>query len=337
MEAWQYTIVGEKLEDSLALRDDVPIPDRISLAKDEVLVQVITSAINPVDYKLPESGWIGSFLLDKPAAPGLDFCGRIIATHPSQDVLQEGDLVFGALSKARSNGTLSQYVKVHADEFALLPAEVDPDHAAAVGVAATTAYQSFPSGFLVSGAKIFVNGGSGGVGSWTIQLAKAMGADVMASCSTSKVGLCSQLGADKVLDYQSVDVIADLIRDEIVFDLVIDNVGDSTLYENRNQILHPSGTFVQVGTPAVTVGHIANTACRYASAAMPGARSYHFVTMRSSTKWFAEIGRLMSEGKVKATIDQKYDWQDVRTAFAKLRNGHARGKILISVSECKGK
>ncbi|KPM36703.1 hypothetical protein AK830_g9840 [Neonectria ditissima] len=334
MQAWQYSTVEGKLEDCISL-NDVAKPNPSSLAKDQLLVQVISASINPVDYKVPESGLIGRLMISRPATPGLDFCGRVVATHPSNSTFKEGQLIFGGFAQSGSSGTLSQYIVISQKCCASLPAGVDPDDAAAVGTAATTSYQSLMPKTLKPGAKVFINGGSGGVGTWGIQFAKALGAEVVTTCSTGNVELCRQIGADEVLDYRKVDIISGLKEKKNYFDLVIDNVGKTEeLYNISRQLLKPGGTFVQVGVPdSMTLSNVGSNLRKQLWPAALGGGGYYFVNMKNTTEFFEQMGAWMAEGKAKAVIDKAYEWDEVPLAFAKLREGHVRGKVVVHVGE----
>ncbi|KAK7414962.1 hypothetical protein QQX98_006287 [Neonectria punicea] len=333
MKAWQYSTVQGKLEDAISL-NDVAMPSASSLAKDQLLVQVISASLNPVDYKIPESGLIGRLMISRPATPGLDFCGRVVAKHPSSTAFKEGQLIFGGFASSSSLGTLSQYMVISEKCCASLPAGVDPDDAAAVGTAATTAYQSLMPKTLKPGAKIFINGGSGGVGTWGIQFAKALGAEVVTTCSTGNVELCRQVGADEILDYRKVDIISTLKETKKhYFDLVIDNVGKTEdLYNISRDLLKPGGTFVQVGVPdSMTLSNVGSNLKKQLWPSVLGGGGYYFVNMKNRTEFFEQMGTWMAEGKAKAVVDEAYEWEDVPRAFAKLREGHVRGKVVVHV------
>jgi NADPH:quinone reductase-like Zn-dependent oxidoreductase len=333
MQAWQYSAVQGKVEDSISV-NDVAKPTASSLAKGQLIVQVITAALNPVDYKFPEAGFIGRMMIPRPATVGLDFCGRVVAKHPSSTAFEEGQLVFGAYISLTGAGTLSQHIVIPEKFCAILPPGVDPDHGAAAGTAAITAYQSLMPDTWKSGAKIFINGGSGGTGTWAIQFAKAMGAEVTVTCSTANVSLCRKLGADEAIDYKTVDLVSSLKEKTHDFDLVIDNVGmDDELYNIREVLLKPTGTFVQVGIPAaVTLSQTVSTAKKIIWPSICGGRKYYFVNIENSAEFFTQIGRWMGEGKAKAVIDTAYKWEDVPLAFRKLRDGHVRGKLVVHVT-----
>lgn len=334
MQIWQYAKVEGNIEDAIHIVTG-PIPTASSLTKDQILVRVFSVALNPVDYKLPES-YVGSLFIRQPAIPGLDFCGRVVAAHASVTTFKENQLVFGGFSRAPQNGTLAEYVVISASECTALPDNVDPEHAAAAVTAGTTALHSLLPDIVKPGASIFINGGSGGVGSWGLQFAKAMGARVVTSCSGSAVDMCKELGADEVFDYRQSDVIAELKSRIASFDLVVDNVGNnSDLYDVSHIILKPGGTFVQVGIGSnVDLGSMAVTVKRSLLASLPmGGCKYYFVNSKNSTESLTQIAQWMTEGKAKAVIDSKFTFAEVPQAFRKLRTGHARGKIVIRVAE----
>ncbi|KAH7151757.1 hypothetical protein B0J13DRAFT_546764 [Dactylonectria estremocensis] len=334
MKAWQYGSFNGNLEDSLTINPSIPLPTPSSLGKDKLLVKVISASINPVDYKLPESGIIGKLMVSLPATPGLDFCGRITAKHPSNETFQVGQLVFGGFNSSNQMGTLGEYTVISSQCCALVPPGVSPNSAAAVGTAATTAYQSLTSDTLQPGALVFINGGSGGVGTWSVQLAKALGANVVTTCSTHNVELCQSLGADEVIDYKKVDVVTHLRQKGPTFDLVIDNVGnDPELYNQSDLFIKPGGTFVQVGVgEAVSFKGVALTIGKQLWPSILRSRKFYFVNMKNGTECFQRIGGWMAEGKVKPVIAAEYRWEDVPEAFKKLREGHLSGKIVITVS-----
>ncbi|PVH83505.1 zinc-binding oxidoreductase [Cadophora sp. DSE1049] len=334
MKAWQYSKISGKLEDSITLNTSIPIPTASSLSKNDLLVEVLTAALNPVDYKLPESN-ASIFMISKPATPGLDFCGRVKAKHTSNDLIKEGQLIFGCLGSPRKYGTCGEYIVVPRSECALLPEGVDIDEAAAVGTAGMTAYQALLPDHVKAGSNIFINGGSGGVGTFGIQFAKAMGAKVTTTCSTLNVELCKSLGADEVIDYKTADIVATLKGKGQIFDAVIDNVGDSaTLFNECEALLKPDGVFVQVAMK-VTVAGVAGMMRKRLQPRLLGGvgRKFHFVAVEGRTRDFEHVGKWMKEGKVKAVIGETFAFEEVPKAFEHLRTGHTKGKIVIHVGE----
>jgi NADPH:quinone reductase-like Zn-dependent oxidoreductase len=335
MKTWQYTTIDGKLEDCLVCNKSATPPDRSSLSRDQLVVEVITAALNPVDYKLPESGFMGSMMIARPATPGLDFCGRVVAKHPANDTTELGQLIFGGLPQAGKFGSLGQFMLTSTKETTPLPKGVNPDDAAAVGTAATTAYQSLLPGVDISGWKVFLNGGSGGVGSWATQFAKVKGAHVTVACSTANAEFCKQLGADEVIDYKKTDIIDALKGKGQVYDMVVDNVGNESLYASSDAFLRPGGWFVQVGTGPLSVGSMSTTMARHLRPSWfnSGKRNYRFIMQANAAEFFLQIGQWMSEAKVRAIIDQTFEWDNAPSAIAAVRAGRTKGKIVVHVGK----
>lgn len=333
MKTWHYSAIHGNLEDSLSLKDDAPVPAISSLSKDELLVEVISASINPADYKVPVTPLVGRLMISRPATPGMDFCGRVAGKHPSNNSFEEGQLIFGGYAMINQRGTLSKYCVISMANVALLPEGVDPDHAAAVGTAATTAYQSLMPSTIRAGAKVFINGGSGGTGTWGIQFAKALGAEVLTTCSTANIELCKQLGADEVIDYKKTDIVANLKARGNVFDLVIDNVGSTTeLCDHSKQYLKPGGTFVLVGVGAsMSLSGIFSTLVKQLRPAIMGGKGFYFVQQKNDRIFFEQIGRWIGEGKARAVIDSTFSFDEVQEAYKRLRQGRAKGKIVVHV------
>lgn len=336
-QAWQHHGIQGKLEDSLKLIDNVS-HDVAALAPDHVIIEVISAALNPSDYKLPETPLMGRMVVPRVATPGMDVCGRVVGKHPSVTRFEEGQLVFGGVVSsvlAKGNGMMQKYTVLSTKGLAALPEGVDPDDAAAVGTAGTTAYLSLMPDKLKPGAKVFINGGSGGCGIWSVQIAKALGAQVVTTCSTPNVDTCQQLGADEVIDYKKVDVIDFLKQKSHEYDLIIDNVGsNSDLYNISGKILKRGGTYVQVGVgSAIGLGTAGAVLKRTITPSFLGAPNYYMVAMNNGTENLEPIGKWMSEGKVKAMIDRTYLFEEVPQAYAYLREGHAKGKVVVRVGK----
>lgn len=333
MKAWLYSSATGGLEKNLQLNLNAPQP-RQPLFKNEILVEVISMSINPADAKLPELGLVAKALISTPASPGLDYCGRVVATGTVVDSVRIGEIIFGKLEKPTKFGTLGQYVVVTHEDCASLPDGVDPDHAAAIGTAGLTAYQSIIP-YVKAGSKVFINGGSGGVGTFGIQIAKNAGCHVTTTCSAPNVSLCQELGADDVIDYKTTDVYEELVARGQIFDLVVDNAGTPlNLYKDSANFLKPEGIFEQVGGPMSFSG----TATVVSNMLLPsflggGKRPYHFFVAKNSHDDLAEIGRLMKEGKIRAIIDSTFEYEDAPKAFEKLKTGRARGKIVVHVTK----
>ena len=335
MRAWQYSNASGGLENAIQLvQTTQPYPQLLTTT--ELLIEVLSMSLNPADYKIPEMGVMAKAMVPTPAAPGFDFCGRVVASHPSNDRYTMGQVVFGRLDKFCKNGTLAEFIVANQSSVVGLPDNVPIDDAAAAGSAALTAYQAIVP-FLKGGAKpaVFINGGSGGVGTWAIQIANLLGAEVSVSCSKSSEDLVMGLGASHVLDYTKLDVIDALKNLGPVYDLVVDTIGSPDgLYEQSEHFLKPTGKYVQVGV-SVTMAASAKLVDRMLRPSWMGGgkRSYTFITTKSSQTDLTQIAQWMAEGKIKAVIDQIFEYDDAPKAIAKLKTGHAKGKVVVHVSK----
>lgn len=334
MKAWQYTSANGDLGKNLELNYAAPRPPG-ALPADKVLVEVTTMALNPADYKIPELGIISRAIISTPASPGIDYAGTVVATGSGIDHVQEGQVVFGRLDLPTKFGTLGQFIVAPKEGCVPLPNGVDLDHAAAVGTAGMTAWGCIVPN-VTEGSRIFINGGSGGTGTFGIQIAKALGCHVTTSCSTSNVSLCKSLGADEVIDYKSTSVCAELKKKkDNPFDLVIDNVGTpDDLYIASNDFLKPTGKFIQVGASTTIKGVTSMASRAMRPAFLGGGKStFEFAGPKNSFDAYVQMGKWMQEGKLKAIIDSTFEYIDAPKAFEKLKTGHARGKIVIHVAE----
>lgn len=341
MKAWQYSQVAGGLEKNLKLNNNAPLPPKAnSLGPDQVLVQVLSSALNPVDYKFPQIPLLGGFIVKRPAFPGLDYAGRVVASGPnskkiSSEDLKPGQLVFGKFDGPTQFGTLAEYTVVPRSGCVPLPEGVSPDDAAAAGSAALTAYQTLVPN-IKSGDRVFINGGSGGVGSFGIQFAKVKGCHVVTSCSGPNVDLCKSLGADQVIDYRTQNVVAEL-KKLPKFDFIADNVGTpGDLYWQAHTFTKPGTKFVQVGAD-MSLGGIYGMVSRMVWPGFLGGgkRPWAFLALVNDYDQFKEIAGWMAEGKVKALIDEVYGFEDkgpVR-AYEKLKTGRVKGKLVVRVAE----
>lgn len=331
MKAMQFSSVSGGLEHHLKL-NPAATPPSSELSADQIYVELISMALNAFDYKLPEIPFLGGWMVNKPASPGVDYCGRVVLAG-SNAALKPGEIVFGRLDAPTKFGTLGQYITAPRAGAAPVPTGIDPDHAAAAGMAALAAYQCIVPN-VKSGDRIFINGGSGGAGVFGIQIAKVKGCRVTTSCSTANVELCRQLGADEVIDYKTSDVSQELKAKGPVFSLVVDNVGaPDDLYAAANDYLKVDGKFIQVGA-AMSLSGVWKFLSRMTRPAILGGgkRKFEFFHGENREKDFAQIAQWMQEGKVKAILDSTYEFEDAAEAYKKLKTGRARGKIVVHVT-----
>ena len=316
MKAWQYAQVAGGLEKNLKLNINTPLPPKAnSLGPDQVLVQVLFSALNPVDYKLPQVPIVGGLVFKRPAVPGLDYAGRVVAAGPnsrkiSSEDLQPGQLVFGRLNDPTPFGTLAEYCVVPRSGCVPLPQGVSPDDAAATTTTALTAYQTLVPN-IKSGDRVFINGGSGGVGCFGIQFAKIKGCHVVTSCSGANADLCKSLGADQVIDYRTQDVVAEL-KKLPKFDFIADNVGTpDALYWQAHAFTKPKAKFVQVGAD-MSLGAMVGMLRRMVLPAFLGGgkRPFAFLSLGNNYEHFGEIAGWLAEGRLRAVIDEVYGMEE---------------------------
>ncbi|MDQ3821671.1 MAG: NAD(P)-dependent alcohol dehydrogenase [Actinomycetota bacterium] len=307
---------------SLELRH---VPEPV-LEDDQVLVRVYASSVNPVEwYRVHGPFFVRvNYGVRRPKSPtiGADLAGRIEAVGKDVTEFRPGDEVFGT-----SGGSWAEYAAARAPRLVEKPANVSFEEAAAVPVAGLTALQAVRDhGRIQPGQKVLVNGASGGVGTFAVQIAKAFGAEVTAVCSTSKVDLVGSLGADHVCDYTRED----FTRSRERYDVMLDVAGSRRFSEYR-RVLKPEATVVAVGAPMSNKGlgplkHIVGT--RVGSLG----RSQNVVNFVAKIEKadLLSMRSLLEAGTVKPVIDRRYELRDVAEALRYLGEGHARGKVVIT-------
>ena len=257
-----------------------------------------------------------------------------------------GQWVFGMLDLPKY-GACAEYIVVSGKESCVaLPDRVAPETAATVGVAGLTAYQSLVPNLPEtakknnnSKPKVFINGGSGGTGTFAIQFAKAKGCFVATTCSARNTELCYQLGADRVIDYTKQDVVATLQKiaqcQDGPFDLVVDLVGGATpLYWQSHRYLAPAAKFVGVGAnPSLRA--VVDIAMIFLKPHFLGGgrRKYVLFTGVANAEQYSAVAEMLAEGKVRAVIEKTYGLEDVGRAFERLRTGRVTGKLVVKVAE----
>jgi NADPH:quinone reductase-like Zn-dependent oxidoreductase len=238
---------------------------------------------------------------------------------------QPGDEVFGDLS-GRGFGAYAEYVCATEDALASKPANVSFEEAAAVPLAAVTALQGLRyKGQIQPGQKVLINGASGGVGTFAVQIAKSFGAEVTGVCSTAKLDMVISLGADHVIDYTKED----FTENGRQYDRILAANGYHPISDYR-RALSPNGTYVMTGgsgaqmLQAMTLGPIMS---------LTGSKKLGYVSMKQNKKDLAFVKDLLEGGEITPIIDRTYPLSEVPEAIRYLEEGHARGKIVISVSE----
>ncbi|KAH7044516.1 hypothetical protein B0J12DRAFT_603796 [Macrophomina phaseolina] len=342
MKAWQSHGVTTTLEASLTFNTTLPTPTTSALGPNQLLIRVLSAGLNPADYKFAELGAVSklSTFRGGPYIPGMDFAGRIVGAHASvtDPAYRAGALVFGChppQPKPRY-GALCEYTVASTETCVPLPEGVGVDAAAAAGCAGLSALTTLQG--LGPGQSVLVLGGSGGVGTFTVQVAKRglQAAHVTATCSGANADLVRGLGADEVLDYRTVDVVEELKAGGRMYDLVVDNVGDprQRVYEEAASFLKKGGVYMQIGADTSFAG-LKKVAARAVCPSFLGGgkRKFKFVTASVKLDYLKSLAEWMREGKLKPVIDRVYELEDVPEALGKLRQGRTRGKIVVRVSK----
>ncbi|GJC85409.1 zinc-type alcohol dehydrogenase-like protein C16A3.02c [Colletotrichum liriopes] len=336
MQAWLYDSVAGGLETRMRLATDAPLPP--ALGPNDILVKVHAMSPNPADYKFPEGlGLLWRLAVPLPATPGTDFSGTI--TELGDAIRDAGEFtvgqpVYGWSSLAGRHGSLGEYVVATRDGCAPVPspaAALTLESAACLGVAAQTAYQAI-SPYVAPGDWVFINGGSGGVGTFAIQIACALGCRVVVSCSGRNAELCRSLGADEVLVYTEVDVSEALKAKGPMFKLALDNVGfdPPDLYKAADEYLLPAGRFVQVGA-GLALRDMMSTAGRalWPARLGGGSRKWQFMGMQTKHEDLVTLGRWAADGEIKVVVSESYKFEDAPKAYEKLRTGRTIGCLVV--------
>lgn len=334
MQAWQAASPGT-FESVFKHHSSIPKPTPESLKPGQILIQVSRAALNPADYKIIELGVASRALTSYPKTPGMDLSGRVVAVAADVTDTKTGDYVFARASPLKTFGSLAQFTVCDKEGYSVIPEDMDLDQAAGVGTAGLTAYQSIQP-YVKAGDKVFINGGSGGVGLWGIQIAKALGCHVTVSCSTGKAELCKSLGADEIIDYKTSDVMTELRKRGKVFSHCADNVGDSppNLYSASNDYLLPGSSYVFVGGHVSAKSFLSLSAGIVRPAFLGGvkAKFVSYMTV-NKTKDLNQLRDWMVEGKVKTVIDSTFRFMEADKAFESLKKGSSGGKIIVRVEE----
>ena len=300
-------------------------------AAGEILVRIHVASVNPYEYHMvtgkPYIMRLGSGI----GAPheyrvGYDMAGVVEAVGENVTQFKVGDEVFGG-----AHGALAEYALVREKDADLVakPAEVSFEDASALLIAGGTALEALRDyGHVAAGQKVLINGASGGVGTYAVQLAKAFGAEVTAVCSTRNVELVRSLGADHVIDYTRENFTEGAQQ----YDLIVDNVGNHGFLDLR-RVVKPTGTVVTVSGPKTNnfLGPIARI-LRMKMLAPFIDQKLEFFVSDIDVPELALFAQLMREGKLKTVIDRRYALEHVGAALDYIGSGRARGKVVITLS-----
>jgi len=301
---------------------DIPMP---VVADDDVLIRVHAASVHVGDWILmtgtPLVMRLGTGIRrPKNQVPGTDVAGTVEAVGKGVTRFRPGDDVFGWCA-----GAFAEYVSASEGQFVRKPSNLTFEQAAAVGVSATTALQLLrDDGRLGAGQKVLINGASGGVGTFAVQIAKALGAEVTGVTSTRNVGLVRSIGADHVIDYTAEDFTKGGPR----YDLILDNVGNHSMGETR-RALTPDGLLLSNGGGHTggKLGRVIRTAIVSAFVRRQGRPSVKFQNHDD----LVALKTLVEAGSVTPVIDSTYPMRETPTAIGQVAAGHARGTVVITM------
>ncbi len=317
-----YGLANLKLENI-----EKPVPN-----DDQVLVRVHAASVNPYDWHFiegtPKIIRLMGVGLRKPkdTRVGVDFAGTVEAVGKNVTNFKPGDDVFGG-----KGGAFAEYVCPRAHRaVALKPANVTFEQAASVNIAGITALQAVrDKGKVQPGQKVLINGASGGVGTFAVQIAKSFGADVTGVCSARNADLVRSLGADHVIDYTKED----FTKGEQRYDVILDNVANHSLSECK-RVLTPKGKYVMIGGGGANEQGLIGVMARPLKAMILSpfiSQQMGMMMADTNQKDLTVLADMMQTGKLKPVIDRTYKLDQVPDAIRYLEEGHARGKVIIAV------
>ncbi|MEO1448699.1 MAG: NAD(P)-dependent alcohol dehydrogenase [Bacteroidota bacterium] len=285
--------------------------------KGEVMIRIRAAALNPIDCEV-RGGMIKALPGQRlPKIPGSDFAGVIEACGASVKAFHVGDRVWG-MAKTYKGGAYATHIRISHQEIGLMPEKWDFPEAAAVPLAALTSLQALRDhGRLAKGESVLINGASGGVGTFAIQIAKSYGARVIAVCSHRNIELVQELGADEVIDYTQTDIL----KLDRQFDIFFDAYGNKSLSWTRH-LLPSEGRYVS------TIPNPRNFKAKAFN--LFRAQKGSVVLVRSRTRDLDQLKTWAEKGQLKPVIDRQYNWTDAVEAQRFLETRRARGKVVLT-------
>jgi len=296
----------------------------------EVLVKVLAASLNAYDWHFLSADIFlirfgGGFFKPKNTRLGADMAGRVEAVGKNVQQFKPGDEVYGDIG-AWGNGAFAEYICVPEKAFALKPTNLSFEQAAAVPMAGLTALQGLrDAGQIRAGQKVLINGASGGVGTFAVQIAKYYGAEVTAVCSTEKMALVHSLGADHVIDYTKEDFTKNGQKYDLI--LAVNGYHPISAYKRA---LAPKGMYMMAGG---SVAQIFQGMLLGKQMSESNGRNLGAVTAKINQKDLGILKELLEAGKITPVIDRCYPFSEAREALRYLGEGHASGKIVITMGE----
>jgi NADPH:quinone reductase-like Zn-dependent oxidoreductase len=298
-------------------------------AEGEVLIKLFASSVNPLDdftirgslFFFPK---LGRLLKIQHRIAGADYAGRIESIGQAIKRFQPGDEVFGASFKGKGLGGFAEYVCAHEDSLAHKPSNLSFEQAAAVPIAAITALQGLRDhGQIQQGQKVLIDGASGGVGTFAVQIAKAFGAEVTAVCSPRNVDQARAIGADHVIDYTREDFTSSGLR----YDLILGANAHHSIFDYRRALTR-DGIFVMVGGG---LARMLQAISLRPLLSLIGNKKMRFFIAKVNGTDLLLLKDLLEAGKIVPVIDRRYPLAEVAEALLYREEGHAQGKIVINI------
>ncbi len=315
---------------------DIPKP---ALKPDEILVRVHAAGLNPIDYMIPKGTFKPMLRFQLPATLGSDLAGVVVEVGSRVTRFKSGDAVFASIFDL-GTGALAEFAVVPESAAALKPSNLDFVQAASIPMVGLTSWQALKErAKLKPGQKVFIPAGSGGIGTFAIQLAKHLGAKVGTTTSTGNMELVKSLGADEVIDYKKQE-FEEVLRE---YDAVLGTVRGDAL-EKSLRILKPKSNVVSlIGPPDVTFARARRMnffmkfvfgllSRKIRRLAKKRDVTYSFLFVHPDGRQLAEIGELLQSGRIQPVIDKVFPFDQAKEALAYLEKGRAKGKVVVRVT-----
>ncbi|ACK62073.1 TPA: NADP-dependent oxidoreductase [Bacillus cereus] len=314
---------------------EVPTPE---INEYEVLAEIHAASINPIDFKIRDGKVKMLLKYEMPLILGNDFSGVITKVGSKVTRFKVGDEIY-ARPRKNKIGTFAEYIAIHEDDIALKPKNLSFEEAASIPLVGLTSYQALHDIMqLQKGQKILIHAGSGGVGTFAIQLAKIMGATVTTTASEAGANLVTSLGADEIINYKT-EKFEDILKN---YDAVFDTIGGATLEKSFN-IIKSGGNIVSVsGMPNARFGKefgsgffktlLFSLASKKLTALEKKHNAqYSFLFMKPSGDQLRTIANYIEAGKIKPVIDRVFPFKDAQKAMEYSESGRAKGKIIVKI------
>ncbi|MHA4410990.1 MULTISPECIES: NADP-dependent oxidoreductase [Bacillus] len=314
---------------------EVPTPE---INGYEVLAEIHAASINPIDFKIRDGKVKMLLKYEMPLILGNDFSGVIVKVGSQVTRFKVGDAIY-ARPRKNKIGTFAEYIAIHEDDIALKPKNLSFEEAASIPLVGLTSYQALHDVMhLQKGQKILIHAGSGGVGTFAIQLAKIMGATVTTTASEAGSDLVKSLGADQIINYKT-EKFEEILKN---YDAVFDTIGGTTLEKSFN-IIKSGGNIVSVsGMPNARFGKefgsgffktlLFSLASKKLTALEKKHNAqYSFLFMKPSGDQLRTIANYIEAGKIKPVIDRVFPFEDAQKAMEYSESGRAKGKIIVKI------